>query len=272
MKKLLFILFFGATFFAISCTDKVDLLVPLPDDITLNELQLGTYTFNVPEGGFTSGSIRFNTKKNSDGTYSGFAYSNQNNRSFVWTNTKTARDTNIMSVYTSYRNQTQVYAVACADIEAETYFTLEKPTVIEHILVANNTYNYLAMTYGANSGTSIANPNIPSAPKAIWNTYAPGVTRKLNLDNDYYKIIAKGYNGTTPTGTVDIFLCCRKNADPLHPAFTFLRADWVAADLTPLGPVTKVSFSTSCSYKDVNNKDLINSFFCLDGIKLKANQ
>ncbi|MEN6617921.1 MAG: DUF4465 domain-containing protein [Rikenellaceae bacterium] len=269
MKKILFIILIGVLFLTSSCSDKDELLIAIPDDITFNELTLGTYTHVVPDAGFTSGGIKFNTKKNSDGTFSGFAYSNQNNRSFVWTNTKAARDTNILSVYTAYRNMTEVYAVACADNETDTYFSLDKPAVIELMLFANNTYNYLAMNYGANSGTSIANPNIPSAPKAIWNTYAPGVTRKLNLDGDYYKVIVKGYNGTSLAGTVEVYLCCRKNADPVNPNFSFLRTDWVAADLTSLGAVTKVTFSTSCSYKDANGKDLINSYFCIDGIRLK---
>ena len=57
--------------------------------------------------------------------------------------TKAARDTNIMSVYTAYRNMTEVLvAVGCADNATDTYFTLEKPTVVKHILFANNTYNY----------------------------------------------------------------------------------------------------------------------------------
>ncbi|PKO99994.1 MAG: hypothetical protein CVU13_00360 [Bacteroidetes bacterium HGW-Bacteroidetes-8] len=271
MKKILFIIAVALLSLA-SCTDKSELLVPYPNDITFNELTLASYTHNIPSGGFTSGAVRFNTIKRGDGTYSGFAYSNQNNRSFVWTDTKAARDTNIMSVYTAYRNMTEVYAVACADNETDTYFTIDKPTVVEHILFANNTYNYLAMNYGANSGTSIANPNIPSAPKAIWNTYAPGVTRKLTNDGDYYKVIVKGYNGNNLTGTVEVYLCCRKGADPANPAFAFLRTDWIAANLTSLGAVTKVSFTTSCSYKDVNGKDLINSYFCIDGIRLKTNQ
>ena len=269
MKKTLLLILIGSMPFIFSCTDKNELLVPIPDDITFNELELSSYTHVIPDGGFTSGGIKFNTKKNSDGSFSGFAYSNQNNRSFVWTDTKAAKDTNIMSVYTAYRNMTEVFAVACADNEAESYFTLDSPTVIEHILVANNTYNYLAMNYGANSGSSIANPNIPSAPKAIWNTYAPGVTRKLNLTGDYYKIVAKGYNGNTQTGTVEIYLCCRKTADPNNPDFSFLRTDWVKADMSSLGTVTKVTFSTSCSYKDNDSKDLIHSYFCIDGIRLK---
>ncbi len=252
-----------------SCTDQRELLVPIPDDITFNELQLSPYTHVVPDNGFTSGGITFNTKKNVNGTYSGFAYSNQNNRSFVWSDSQAARDTNLFSVYTAYRNMTEVFAVASANNEAETYFTLPQPAVIEHMLVANTTYNYFAMNYGANSGTSIANPNIPSAPKAIWNTFAPGVTRKLNLTGDYYKIVAKGYNGNTLTGTVDIYLRCTANADPANPTFSFLRTDWVKADLTALGAVTKVTFSTSCSYKDGSNNDLIHSYFCIDGIRLK---
>lgn len=268
MKKKIYI-FIALFLIIISCADKNELLVPIPDDITFNELTLASYTSNVPDAGFTSGGIKFNTKKNSDGTFSGFAYSNQNNRSFVWTNTKAARDTNILSVYTNYRNLTEVYAVACANNEAETYFTLAKPTVIEHALFANNTYNYLAMTYGADSGTAIANPNIPSAPKAIWKTYAPGVTRKMNLDGDYYKVIVKGYNGATLSGTVEVYLLCRKTADPANPTFNFVRTDWIAADLSSLGPVTKVTFSTATNYKDVNGADLIHSYFCIDGIRLR---
>ena len=272
MKKILILTLIASLPLIFSCKDDYEVLIPIPDDITFNELQLQSYSHVIPDGGFTSGGIRFNTKKNADGSFSGFAYSNQNNRSFVWTNTQAARDTNILSVYTAYRNMTQVFAVVCANNEAETYFTLETPTVIEHILVANNTYNYLAMNYGANSGSAIANPNIPSAPVAIWNTYAPGVTRKLNLTGDYYKVIAKGYNGSTLTGSVDIYLCCRKNADPLNPNFSFLRTDWVKADLTSLGAVTKVTFTTSCSYKDASGNDLINSYFCIDGIRLKKTE
>lgn len=269
MKRIIFLLIIGLVPFFYACSDESELVVPIPDDITFNELQLSPYTHVVPDNGFTSGGITFNTKKNTNGTYSGFAYSNQNNRSFVWSDSQAARDTNLYSVYTAYRNMTEVFAVASANNEAETYFTLSQPTVIEHILVANTTYNYYAMYYGANSGTSIANPNIPSAPKAIWNTYAPGVTRKLNLTGDYYKVVAKGYNGNTLTGTIDIYLCCRKDADPANPAFSFLRADWVKADLTSLGAVTKVTFSTACSYKDGTGNDLIHSYFCIDGIRLK---
>ncbi|AGY52767.1 hypothetical protein BRDCF_p140 [Bacteroidales bacterium CF] len=267
MKKILIII---ALFMSLSsCVEKDEILVPIPNDITFNELELPSYTHKVPEGGFTSGGIRFNTKNHSDGSFSGFIYSNQNNRSFVWTNTKEARDTNILSVYTNYRNMTEVYAVACADNDTDTYFTIDTPTIIEHILFANNTYNFLAMYYGANTGTAIANPNIPSAPKAIWNTYATGVTRKLNLDGDFYKVIVKGYNGNTPTGSLDVYLCCRKGADLAHPTYNFLRTDWISVDLSSLGPVTKLVFSTASSYKDGNGKDLISSYFCIDGIRLK---
>lgn len=268
MKKK-FILILAIVVSLISCSDKDEVLVPIPDDITFNELSLAPYTHSVPNGGFTSGGIKFNTVVKSDGSYSGFAYSNQNNRSFVWTNTKAARDTNILSVYTNYRNLTEVYAVAAADNDTDTYFTLEKPSVIEHILFANNTYNYLAMNYGANSGSVIANPNIPSAPKALWNTYAPGVTRKMNLDGDYYKVVVKGYNGANQTGSVDVYLLCRKTADPSNPTFNFIRTDWIAVDLTSLGPVTKVVFSTDCNYKDTEGNDLIHSYFCIDGIRLR---
>ena len=268
MKKLKLLISLGFLPLIFSCVDVRELIIPIPDDITFNELQLSPYTHVIPDNGFSSGGITFNTSKNSNGTYSGFAYSNQNNRSFVWSDSQAARDTNLYSVYTGgNRNMTEVFAVACANNEEETYFTLSEPTVIEHILVANTTYNYLAMNYGEKSN-SIANPNIPSAPKAVWYTYAPGVTKTLGSLNSYYKIIANGYNGATLTGTVDIYLCTRR-ADPDNPTFSYIRTDWAKADLTALGAVTKVTFSTDCSYKDEFGNDLIHSWFCIDGIRLK---
>ena len=94
-----------------SCEKQVELLVPLPEDITFNELALEPYTHVVPQGGFTSGGITFNTVKHSADSFSGFAYSNQNNRSFVWTDSPAARDTNLCSAYTPNRNLSRVFAV-----------------------------------------------------------------------------------------------------------------------------------------------------------------
>lgn len=53
-----------------------NVLAPVPNDVTLNELELGRFTHAIPDGGFTSkaahkNSVTFNTKKNSDGTYAG---------------------------------------------------------------------------------------------------------------------------------------------------------------------------------------------------------
>ena len=70
-----------------ACEDDYDKLVKEPNDITLNELQLEKFTHVIPDGGFKSGGITFNTKKNSDGTFSGFAYSRRSNRSFTWSGT-----------------------------------------------------------------------------------------------------------------------------------------------------------------------------------------
>ena len=93
-----------------ACADDKDvLLAPVPNDVTLNELSLERFTHIIPDGGFTSkaaqkNSVTFNTKKNNDGTYAGFAYSNRNNRSFTWTATQEALDSNIYSVYTRFPN------------------------------------------------------------------------------------------------------------------------------------------------------------------------
>lgn len=177
MKKLIYILLASVTMLFTACEDDYDKLVKEPNDITLNELQLEKFTHVIPDGGFKSGGITFNTKKNPDGTFSGFAYSRRSNRSFTWSGTDAALDSNRFSVYTPRPNQTEVYAVACVK-DDDVYFTLDKAAVVEHILVANTTYAYFAMNYGKDTGpTPIANPNVPSAPKGIWQTYAPGVER-----------------------------------------------------------------------------------------------
>ncbi len=257
--------------FLVSCEKKVNVLVPVQDDITFNELKLDPYTHVIPDGGFTSGPIKFNTVKHNADSFSGFAYSNQNNRSFVWTGTKAAIDTNIFSAYTgSNRNLTQVFAVASANGNNETFFTLNSPSVIEWILFTNTTYHFFGMTYGANTGVSMVNPNIPSAPRAIWNTYVPNLNRRLTTKGDYYRVTATGYNGNIETGKLDVYLMSRQ-VDPANPNASFLIGDWTPTDFTSLGEVTKVVFHTSSNYKDSTGNDVIRSYFCIDGIRLKKN-
>ena len=115
MRKFLAVIMMWAGLSA--CSDDKDVLVSIPNDVTMNELELGRFTHRIPDGGFTSkaahtNGVKFNTVKNPDGTYSGFAYSNRNNRSFTWTATQEALDSNIYSVYTRYPNANEVYAVA----------------------------------------------------------------------------------------------------------------------------------------------------------------
>ena len=91
MRNLWFIFILIIAFMA--CSDDKDVLAPVPNDVTLNELELDRFTHAIPDGGYTSkaahrNSVTFNTKKNTDGTYAGFAYSNRNNRSFTWTATQ----------------------------------------------------------------------------------------------------------------------------------------------------------------------------------------
>ena len=86
MRKFLAVIMIWAGLSA--CSDDKDVLVSIPNDVTMNELELGRFTHRIPESGFTSkaahtNGVKFNTVKNSDGTYSGFAYSNRNNRSFT---------------------------------------------------------------------------------------------------------------------------------------------------------------------------------------------
>lgn len=262
-----FLVFLIAIISLWGCSDEDKLLIPYTNDITLNELQLDKFSHVIPEGGFSSGGIHFNTKREADGSYSGFAYSNRSNRSLTFTGTQEAIDTNRFSVYTPRLNQTGVYAVACVR-DGNAFFTLEKPAIIEHILVANTTWSYFSMLYGDKTDY-IANPGIPSGVKGEWYTYAPGVERKLNEDGDYFKLKIKGYLAEKYIGLVEFYLCCRKGADLKNPNSSYLYGDWVRVDLYSLGSVDKIVFEIDCSYKDMYGNSVIPSYFCLDGIRLK---
>lgn len=275
MRKLLFVICIMAG--VVACSDDREVLIGLPNDVTLNELAPGHFDHQIPDGGFSSqathsNGVKFNTLKNADGTYSGFAYSNRNNRSFTWTNTQQALDSNIYSVYTRFPNANEVYAVGCVKGD-DAYFTLEKPAVVEHVLVANTTYVYLALVYGDQKGTPeepATNDNIPGAAnkKGVWYTYVPGGVKKMvDEDQDYFKLTAKGYLGTSQTGSVDFYLCNRKG-DPAHPDWSVVINDWYKMDLSALGEVDRVVFYLESS-DVVDGRMRTPAYFCLDGIRIR---
>ena len=259
MRKFLAVIMIWAGLSA--CSDDKDVLVSIPNDVTMNELELERFTHQIPDGGFTSkaahtNGVKFNTVKNPDGTYSGFAYSNRNNRSFTWTATQEALDSNIYSVYTRFPNANEIYAVACVK-DDDAYFTLEKPAVVEHILVANTTYAYLAMVYGDQYGTPeapVANPNIPGSAdkKGVWYSNVPGGVKKLvDEDKDYFKLIIKGFKDNTQTGTVNFYLCTRKG-DPENPDWSRVVNDLESTDI-----------------EEGTGRMRTPAYFCLDGIRIQ---
>lgn len=277
MKKLLPIMMLCVG--AIACSDKKDVLVDIPNDVTLNELKLERFTHQIPDGGFSAkaahtNGVTFNTKKNADGTYSGFAYSNRNNRSFTWTATQEALDSNIYSVFTRYPNANEIYAVACVK-DDDAFFTLDRPAVVENILVANTTYAYLAMVYGDQFGTEEkpeANPYIPgnANKKGVWYSNVPGGVKKMvDADKDYFRLIIDGYNGDSKTGTVTFYLTTRKG-DPENPAWSRVVNDWYPVDVSSLGEVDKVMFHLESSDVEAGTGRMRTpAYFCLDGIRIR---
>lgn len=259
----------------LSCSDdNLGLKAPYLDDVTLNELTPGRFSHVIPEGGFTSKGVHFNTVKNGAGDLeAGFAYSTRSNRSYTWTNTKVALDSNIFSVYTENRpNRTETFAV-CKVSGDNAFLTLDKATIVEHILVGNTTYNYFALQNGDVFGTvekPEENPNIPSKPKGIWYSFVPGGVKKMLLeDKDYFKLIVKGFEGTTAKGEVEFFLCTR-GGDVLHPTWDLVINDWYKVDLTSLGSVDKLVFYLESSDVEAGTGRMRTpAYFCLDGIRLE---
>jgi hypothetical protein len=270
MKKLILSIIPVAALF-VCCSDEMDVKVPYPTNITFNELKLDKpFSHIIPDGGFTSQGIKFNTVKSSDGQLSaGFCYSDRSDRSFVWHNDVTSMDSIRYSVWTTRPNTTETYLV-CHVSGDDAFFTLDKPSVIDYILVDNTSWDYLAMTYGDSFGTAAkpeANPNIPSAPKGIWYSYVPGGVKKF-AKGDYFRLTAKGYNNNQLTGSITFDLACMGvNKD--NPGWSYVVSDWTKMDLTSLGTVNKVVFYLESTDVDVNGVMRTPSWFCLDGFQLK---
>ncbi|PQJ72183.1 DUF4465 domain-containing protein [Polaribacter butkevichii] len=256
----------------LGCETKFNDPLPIPNDITLNELDESVGIFNhvIPTGSFTSDVATFNTVNNSDGSYSGFAYSNRNYASYTWTTTQTALDSVIYSVYThTYLNKTKTFAVAHVK-DDDAFISFENPSVVEHVLIANTSYNYLSMQYGDPYGTEEEpkqNPNIKASAIGVWELNTGGAKR-LNEEGDYLKAIVKGYNGDTFTGELEFYLASSR-VDPLFPTRTFVVREWMRWDLTELGEVDKLVFNLEGSDVDsVTGELLTPPYFCLDGIRL----
>lgn len=261
----------------VSCSDDLEVLVPYPTVITLNELKLDEkYTHKIPEGGFDSQGIHFNTVKAVNGQLeAGFCYSNRSLRSFVWNNDENSIDSIRYSVYTYGINSTETYAV-CHVKGDDAYFTLEQPSVIKHVLISNTTWCYLATYYGDTYGTEEKpeeNPNIPSKPKGIWHSYVPGGVTKMysteKTNTNYFRLTAKGFRDGKETGQTTFDLACMRGVYPEHPQYNYVVNDWTPMNLTSLGTVDKVVFYLDSSDKDASGNMRTPAWFCLDGIQLE---
>lgn len=151
----------------ISCSDELEVLVPYPTDITFNDLNVDRFSFKIPESPFEvgdsdTGIITVNVVNKGNGDFSGFAISNKNWRSYPWSlspdfepagglsvvDRKKAIDSTVFSVFTSSPNRTENFLVANTQ-DDEAYINLKTPSVVEHVLVANTTYNYLTAGNGS---------------------------------------------------------------------------------------------------------------------------
>ncbi len=185
-----------------------------------------TYYYNS----FKSGIASFNNKYAVD-YWSGFACSNH-------TDTVTPGYINQYSVITGRgANNSKQFAVANSDNA-----TFECPKneygffTIHSIMMTNNTYAYSSMRDG------------------------DGDAKQFNSeDEDWFKVIIKGYKENVETGRVDYYLADFRNGKE------FLSDSWEKVDLSTLGKVDKIIFSFDSSDKSeygMNNP----AYVCIDNI------
>ncbi len=317
-------MFIGAGVLFVSCDElSRESLLPFANDVTFNkeensiDIEVPSLSFVQFDAPFTArayneGSITMNAKKKADGTHIGFALSNKNNRSYPFCNStpygsenpepsvlKAATDTALYSCYTgTYVNKLKNFAVVRVEGE-DAYFTIDKPRVVEHVLISNCTFNYLALQYGGlysskwdaatqsylplNNGVNatIANPNlINTNMKAVWRlpdyyNFSKGesYTRMYSNNkktNGYFKIIATGYNGNTQTGTSEFWLGVRAGVAPEpYNTWNIMLGEWAPWNLSTLGTVDKVVFTLDSSEKCADGSLKLAPYFCIDGVRLK---
>lgn len=177
-------------------------LLPFPEDITFNELELDRFSFILPENGKISGNeksgkISFEGKRLANGDFEGFALSNKNYRSYPWSLSFTygnpqlegekrqeAIDSTVFSVYTSTPNRSENYLIGNTT-GAKAALKLQTPSAIEHILIANTTFTYLQTNFGSvysgtldestqaykKDGEKVRNPLNPNTSTAMYGVF-----------------------------------------------------------------------------------------------------
>ncbi|MBF8150748.1 DUF4465 domain-containing protein [Winogradskyella sp. F6397] len=150
-----------------ACDDELEVRIPYPNDITFNEIELDRFTYEIYDAPFNvgnnaSGVVTVNVSNPVGGNFSGFALSNKNFRSYPWSlsrdfapeggltpsEVQQAIDSTAFSVYTDKVNRTENYLVGNTTGD-NAYFTLVEPGIVEHVLVANTSYNYLLSSFGS---------------------------------------------------------------------------------------------------------------------------
>jgi len=99
------------------------------------------------------------------------------------------------------------------DDEAESLhkitFSDNTPRIIDHMWVANTSYVRHSLEFG------------------------DGFNQDGHNSTTWFKVVATGYNGTTKTGKVEVYLCENGN----------IETDWKKFNLSELGEVTSVKFN-----------------------------
>ncbi|MEO9512119.1 MAG: DUF4465 domain-containing protein [Flavobacteriaceae bacterium] len=299
----------------VSCEDDDGIRIQLPNDINFNELELARFSSEIPSAPFTAGentsvTVTVNVNALGGSSYSGFALSNRNWRSYPWGLSTTelgppgglssvspaeqqqAIDSTAFSVFTDAPNQTENYLVGHAAAD-DAFFTLSEPAVVEHVLIANTTYNYLMASHGSVYSDDFDEDtlaylidgyptyNVKIQNEDVEGTYllpAPSGVEAVSLyshhildglDSAFIKLDIEGSLNGSVTGTVEAFLAATEGADTANPEYDFILNDWVPIDLTSLGEVDQVLFRISSSYVDGTGAMIYSPTFCLDGIRIQ---
>ncbi|ERJ61364.1 DUF4465 domain-containing protein [Sphingobacterium paucimobilis] len=220
-------LLLGVSLLLGSCSKETkDSLLPYPEDITFNELEMDRFSFRFIEGAQSgsdkAGFVSFSGKRLPSGDFEGFALSNKNYRSYPWSLSHTfgtptltgesrqaAIDSTLFSVFTNVPNRTENYLVGNAAND-KAVINIKTPAEVEHVLVANTTYGYLQTFYGSTysgtldkvtqaynpTGTKVRNPLNPNTSTTMYGVfYLPQIQGPDLIRLDGYVALQKDKAG-----------------------------------------------------------------------------
>lgn len=222
-----------------------DLPLPGPQTDYTQMVDTGNYEIEFPY----SGSMRNTTlygRKNADGSYEGFTYSNITDS--ITPGAANDRAAFPASGVASSEKYGICHGTGTMHIEMWPGLKQTQAATVYYVYITNATRTVLSMENGDSSAKKFGGVN--------------------GTDSDWLLLTIKGYNDTSQVVDSTLFYLADFRSDTV--ANHYIIKDWVPVGLESMGQVDSLSFSLSSSDVDSNGKMRTPAYFCIDEFSIEG--